>query len=69
MLTIRNESKISYPMNQTGLQTPVYQIVEHEKRLPGFRQKSFQYRSAVMQPAKIYLVQLKEQNKQTKQCF
>lgn len=45
-------------MNQRDLQTRVYQIGEHERRLPDSRQKSSLYRSAVMMVVKIYLGQL-----------
>ena len=57
-LTIHNEPKIDFPMNQRDLQKRVYQIGEHGRRLPGSRQKSSRYRSAVMMVVKIYLGQL-----------
>lgn len=59
VLTIRNESKTSYPMNQTGLRTRVYRNDAHETRSPGSRQKSSRYQSAVTQPVKIGLEQLR----------
>ena len=51
-------------MNQSNLQTRVYQIGEHGRRLPGSRQKSSQYRSAVMMVVRIYLEQLVQRNQQ-----
>lgn len=64
LLTIRSEPKTDYPMNQSDLQTRVYQIGEHGKRLLGSRQKSSRYRSAVMMVVKICLAQLVKRNQQ-----
>lgn len=60
-LTIRNESKTDYPMNQSDLLTRVGQIGEHGRRLSDSRQKSSRYWSAVMMVVKICQVQLMQE--------
>ena len=62
ILTIRNESRSNYPMNQSGPPTRACQIDEHGRRQPGSRQKSSRYRSAAIVVLAIFLVQLVERN-------
>lgn len=62
ILTIRNESRSNYPMNQSGPPTRACQIDEHGRRQPGSRQKSSRYRSAAIVMLAIFLVQLVERN-------
>ena len=62
IVTIRNESRSNYPMNQSGPPTRACQIDEHGRRQPGSRQKSSRYRSAAIVVLAIFLVQLVERN-------
>ena len=62
ILTIRNESRSNYPMNQSGPPTRACQIDEHGRQQPGSHQKSSRYRSAAIVVLAIFLVQLVERN-------